>query len=213
MDELGFNKIAGAVLATALGVMMIREVPHLLMHSSAPETPVYQVGPIIQDGGDEEAIEVPFPSPDFVASMDATRGAKVFKKCTSCHNADNGGANGTGPNLWNVVGRQAGAKDGFKYSAAMVNTGYTWNYERLDGYLEKPTKYVSGTNMNFIGLKKEADRAAVIEYLRVAADTALAKPVTAKAPALEIAPETGGEVVQEDVAPNMDTPVKEDSGN
>jgi len=51
MDELGFNKIAGAILATALGVMMIREVPHLLMHSSTPATPVYQVGPIVQEGG------------------------------------------------------------------------------------------------------------------------------------------------------------------
>ncbi len=205
MDELGFNKIAGAVLATALGVMMIREVPHLLMHSSAPETPVYQVGPIVQEGGEADAVEAPFPSPEFIASMDATRGAKVFKKCTSCHNADNGGANGTGPNLWNVVGNKTAAKAGFKYSSAMTNTGFAWDYENLNGYLEKPTKYVSGTNMNFIGLKKEKDRAAVIEYLRIASDAPIARPVAAQAPLTDI--------VQEDVAPQEDSPEKEDSGN
>ena len=69
MDELGFNKIAGAILATALGVMMIREVPHLLMHSSTPDTPVYQVGSIAQEGGNEEAKPLPFPQADWVAAI------------------------------------------------------------------------------------------------------------------------------------------------
>ena len=180
MDELGFNKIAGAVLATALGFMFIREVPHLMMHSNAPETPIYQVGPIVQEDS-ADAIEVPFPSPVFIASMDATRGAKVFKKCQSCHNTDKGGADGTGPALWNVVGRKSGSKTGFKYSSAMASAGYNWDYEQLDGFLTKPAKYLSGTKMAFIGLKKEADRAAVIEYLRIASDTPLVKPVAAEA--------------------------------
>lgn len=176
MDELGFNKIAGAILATALGVMMIREVPHLLMHSSTPTTPIYQVGLIVQEGGGEEAKPLPFPQADWVAAMDATKGAKVFKKCTSCHNADKGGAKGTGPNLWNLVGAPAGGKAGFKYSSAMSGSGLTWDYETLDGFLAKPTKYLKGTNMNFIGVKKPTDRAAVIEYLRIASDNAAPKP-------------------------------------
>ena len=153
MDELGFNKIAGAILATALGVMMIREVPHLLMHSSMPATPVYQVGPIVQEGGDEDAKPLPFPQADWVAAMDATAGAKAFKKCTSCHNAENGGKNGTGPNLWNIVGAQAGGKSDFKYSSAMSTSGLTWDYETLDAFIAKPTKYLKGTNMNFVGEK------------------------------------------------------------
>jgi len=181
MDELGFNKIAAAVLATALGVMALREAPHLLMNSNAPDAPVYQVGSIAVEIGGDEVEPVPFPSPEFIASMDATRGAKVFKKCTSCHNADNGGANGTGPNLWNIVDAAAGAKGGFKYSGAMAGSGLTWDYETLDGFLTKPTKYLSGTNMNFIGLKKETDRAAVIELLRQASDNPIAAPVAAVA--------------------------------
>jgi len=179
MDELGFNKIAGAVLATALGVMLIREVPHLLMHSSAPDTPVYQVGPIVQEGGNEEAKPLPFPQADWVAAMDATAGAKAFKKCTSCHNADSGGSNGTGPNLWNIIGKQAGSNGDFKYSSAMSGSGITWDYETLDAFIAKPTKYLKGTNMNFVGEKKPAKRAAIIEYLRIASDNALPKPVAA----------------------------------
>jgi len=178
MDELGFNKIAAAVLATALGVVVLRTVPHIFMHSDMPETPAYSVGPIEAEP-EGEAKPLPFPQAEWVAAMDATRGAKVFKKCTSCHNADNGGANGTGPNLWNVVGASAGAKGGFKYSGAMAGSGLTWDYETLDGFLKKPTKYLSGTNMNFVGLKKESDRAAVIELLRQAADAPIAQPAPA----------------------------------
>jgi len=178
MDELGFNKIAGAVLATVLGVMVLREVPHFFMHSNMPEKPVYSVGPVeVETTGEAEPL--PFPQAEWVAAMDAERGAKVFKKCTSCHNADNGGANGTGPNLWNVVGTAAGSKAGFKYSGAMAGSGKTWTYEELDGFLKKPTKYLSGTNMNFVGLKKETDRAAVIELLRLASDAPIAQPTAA----------------------------------
>lgn len=178
MDELGFNKIAGAVLATALGVMLLREAPHFFMHSDMPETPAYSVGPIeVETTG--EAEELPFPQAEWVTAMDATRGAKVFKKCTSCHNADSGGANGTGPNLWDIVGKPAGGKAGFKYSGALASSGLTWNYEELDGFLKKPTKYLSGTNMNFVGLKKEADRAAVIELLRLASDAPVPQPAPA----------------------------------
>lgn len=175
MDELGFNKIAGAVLAVGLGIMLLREAPHFFMHSDMPETPAYRVGPVEVEA-EGEAEPLPFPQAEWVMAMDAERGAKVFKKCTSCHNADNGGAHGTGPNLWNIVGKPAGAKGDFKYSGAMAGSGLVWNYEELDSFLAKPTKYVSGTNMNFVGLKKEADRAAVIELLRQAADSPISKP-------------------------------------
>jgi len=184
MDELGFNKIAGAVLATALGVMVLREAPHFFMHTDMPETPAYRVGPVeVETSGEAEPL--PFPQAEWVSAMDAARGAKVFKKCTSCHNADSAGSNGTGPNLWNIVGAAAGAKDGFKYSGALASSGITWTYEELDGFLKKPTKYVSGTNMNFVGLKKEADRAAVIELLRQASDAPVAKPAPAASAATE----------------------------
>jgi len=73
MDELGFNKIAGAVLATALGIMVLREAPHFFMHSDMPETPAYRVGPIeVEATGDAEPL--PFPQAE-CGSMQWTRNA------------------------------------------------------------------------------------------------------------------------------------------
>lgn len=176
MEDLTNTKIAGAILATALGFMLIRELAHSAMHVEAPEKPVYALA--IPDSESEAKVEVelPFPQPEWVAAMDYARGETVFKKCTSCHNAEKGGANGTGPNLWDIVGKGAAHHADFTYSNAMTTSGLTWDYETLNDYLTKPTAYVTGTNMNFVGLKKDSDRAAVIEYLRQHSDAPLPKP-------------------------------------
>lgn len=179
MSDLGFNKIAAAVLATALGFMLIREAPHFMMHVESPQTPVYKLDIAEDTASGEEEIPLPFPQADWIAAMDEARGAKVFKKCTSCHNAEQGGANGTGPNLWNIVASPAAQNASFGYSSAMSSSGVTWGYEELNDYLEKPSRYLSGTAMNFIGLKKPTDRAAVIEYLRVRSDNPLPQPAVA----------------------------------
>ncbi len=208
MDELGFNKIAAAVLATGLGVMMIRELPHIFMHSDAPEVPAYFVGSLEPvTSGAAEAAPLPFPQADWIGAMNAEKGAKVFKKCTSCHNADAGGGHGTGPNLYGIVGAAAAARGDFKYSGALTAARLAWDYETLNSYLAKPTKFVSGTNMNFIGLKKAEDRAAVIEYLRVAADSPLPQPAPAATPEAVIETAEGEQAVIEtieNIAPKID---------
>lgn len=210
MDELGFNKIAAAVLATALGFMGLKEVSHAFMHVEAPDVPAYALEIVDTGAGGEVEIEVPFPSPEFIAAMDATKGERVFKKCLSCHNADNGGSNGTGPNLWNVVGQPAGQHADFKYSSAMTTANLTWDYETLNDYLTKPTAYVKGTAMNFIGLKKEEDRAAVIEYMRVASSSPIARPEAAVAPVEEVVEAIDDSVPSEEGAVIVDVPVEDD---
>ena len=179
MDDLGFNKIAGAVLATGLGMLLLMKLPGLFM-AHAGEEIAYKVGPI-ETPGDDAPIDLPFPQADWVAAMDAAKGAKVFKKCKSCHNVEPGGAHSTGPALYGVVGNDIASKDGFKFSAAMTGLEGNWTYEALDKYLKKPAKYAPGTAMNFVGLKKPEDRAAVIEYLRAADDSPEALPVAASA--------------------------------
>ncbi len=206
MDELGFNKIAAAILATALGYMGIKELAHAVIHVEAPKAPAYALA-IPEAAGAVEEVELPFPQADWIAAMDANRGARVFKKCTSCHNAEKGGANGTGPNLWNVVGAPAAQHAGFNYSTAFQNSGKTWNYQSLYNYLERPTKYIPGTSMNFIGLKKAEDRAAVIEYLRLASDNPLPKPDPAPGPEdlVEAAPMDESTVINE--TPAVEAPL------
>jgi cytochrome c len=158
-------------------------VSHAVIHVDAPKVPAYALELPDVGGKAEKEAPLPFPQADWIAAMDAERGAKVFKKCTSCHNNEAGGAHGTGPNLYGVVGAKIAAKDGFKYSSAFNSSDLSWTYEDLDGYLARPTKYISGTAMNFVGLKKPADRAAVIEYLRVGAAAPLPRPEAAAVPA------------------------------
>lgn len=179
MDDLGFNKIAGAVLATGLGMLVLMKLPGLVMGSDK-EIIAYKVG-AIEAPTTGDVAPLPFPQADWVGAMDAAKGAKVFKKCQSCHNVDAGGANGTGPALYGVLGGDKATHAGYSYSAALTGLEGNWTYEDLDEYLKKPSKYAPGTKMNFVGLKKPADRAAVIEYLRVASPSPIAKPKAAPA--------------------------------
>ena len=100
-----------------------------------------------------------------MALGDITAGEKVFKKCAACHSIVKGGKNNIGPALYNVVGRQVGSINDYKYSKALSDYGKAWTIEELNGYLIKPAKWIKGTKMAFAGLKKEKDRASVIKYL------------------------------------------------
>jgi cytochrome c len=182
MDPLGNNKIFAAILGSALVYMGLKTMPHALMDHEYPKKPVYWVGEKDTDPGGPP-VELPFPQAEWVAAMDETAGARVFKKCVSCHNVDVDGANSTGPALYGIVGQTKGQVPGFAYSAVMGDGAYAWGWEELDGFLEKPSAYMKGTKMNFIGLKKAEDRAAVIEYLRVNADSPLPRPEPAPIPA------------------------------
>ncbi|MGV6811742.1 MAG: c-type cytochrome [Brevirhabdus sp.] len=103
------------------------------------------------------------------AEGDAEKGAKVYKKCKSCHAIGDGAKNKTGPQLNNILNAPMGAVDGFKYSKIFKTLnetpGMVWNEENLDAFLAAPKKFAKGTKMSFSGLKKERDRANVIAYL------------------------------------------------
>ena len=104
---------------------------------------------------------------------DAMRGMKVFRKCQTCHTLDPDGPNRIGPNLAGVVNRDAGAVEGYKYSAALIEraeAGLVWNDENLDAYLRKPREFLKGGKMVFAGLRKEQDRLDVIAYMREAGE-------------------------------------------
>ncbi len=96
------------------------------------------------------------------------KGSKVFKKCKACHVVDEA-KNKAGPHLLNIVGRKAGAAEGYSYSKAMeakVAEGLVWDEANLAAFLEKPRKFLKGTKMAFGGLRKEKDRNAIIAYFK-----------------------------------------------
>ena len=208
MSNLTFNKIAGAGLATALAIVGLREVTTGLFSSEAPAKPGYLIEATVEGGEGPAAVDV---IPDFgtvLPAADLKAGEAVFAKCQSCHNVANGGANGTGPNLWGVIGQKPGSHAGFAYSAAMTDFGTkqaVWDDTQMYEFLKAPQKYISGTKMSFVGLKKSEDRVNMIAYLRAqggslplpapnpaaaapaAAPTEAAAPADAAAPAAEAA--------------------------
>lgn len=100
---------------------------------------------------------------------DPEKGAKVFGKCSGCHEVGQGAEDGIGPHLNGIFGRKAALHDGYRYSKSMERAGadgLIWTFETLDAYLENPRALVSKTRMSFRGLKDPADRADVMAYLR-----------------------------------------------
>ena len=102
------------------------------------------------------------------AEGDAASGEKVFRKCKACHTVGEGAKNRVGPVLNGIVGRAVASVEGFAYSEALealAAEGRVWTPEELSAFLEKPRTYAKGNKMSFAGLRKEQERADVIEYL------------------------------------------------
>jgi cytochrome c len=95
---------------------------------------------------------------------DAAAGEKIFNQCKACHSVK-AGENRVGPSLHGVIGRKAGAAEGFKYSDAMKTSGVIWTPENIDKYLADPKGFIPGNKMAFAGLKKPEDRQNVLAYL------------------------------------------------
>lgn len=110
---------------------------------------------------------------------DAAKGEKMFNRCKACHTLKPGKRK-QGPHLENIVGRDAGSVEDYKYSPtnlAAADAGLVWTEENLIAYLEDPQafleKYLTDagaevpskkTKMRF-KLKKEGDRADLVAYL------------------------------------------------
>ena len=129
------------------------------------------------------AMLVALPAP--YNAGDLENGRRAFARCRSCHTITPGGPNMTGPNLYGVFGRQAGADAKFSYSHAMRTAGFTWDADKLDHWLENPRTFLPGNKMTFAGLPDATDRRDVIAFLKV--ETGY-KPETAKAAAPATAP-------------------------
>jgi cytochrome c len=106
------------------------------------------------------------------AAGDATRGARIFQMCVSCHTVDPAEAGNRlpGPALVGVFGRAAGALVSFPdYSDHMIaagQRGLVWDASTIDAYVADPMSLVPGTTMNFTGIADANDRADLVAYLR-----------------------------------------------
>ncbi|MGB3689894.1 MAG: cytochrome C [Jannaschia helgolandensis] len=116
------------------------------------------------------------------ATGDAAEGEKAFRQCQSCHvvqNADGevlaGRAAKTGPNLFDVVGREAGSVEDFRYSDLMVaagEAGMIYDESSFMAYVMDPTNYLrevtgetSGRSKMSYKVRKEEDALNLYAFL------------------------------------------------
>lgn len=181
MDDR-FNTIAGWVLFAGIIALGSSIVAGEAFHSERPEKMGYPIAGVQEEGAGTAEAEKPIEF--YLASADPAKGADVFKKCAACHNADKGGANQLGPNLWGVLGAPIGQGRGFAFSDALAKVGGTWNWDNLSKWLTSPRNFAPGTKMTFAGLSNPQDRANVIAFLNEHSDSKLplpAAPAEAKA--------------------------------
>jgi cytochrome c len=173
-----------------------------------PEKMGYPIEGVVLEGegGGAEAEQ---PIANLLAAADAAKGEQVFKKCTACHTINKGGANGTGPNLWGVMGGAIGKHaPGFPYSPALGGKGGNWDWDSMNAWVKEPRSFAPGTKMTFAGLGKPEDRANLLAYLNSQGDSPLALPAPQAAPAASPA-EAAAEKADQPAAPGKaeDEPV------
>lgn len=185
------NTINGWVLFAGIVVLGGSIVSGEVFKAERPEKMGYPIEGVVAEEGAEAAKPIEF----YLASADPAKGEQVFKKCTACHNADNGGANALGPNLWGVLGEPIGkGAHGFAFSEALASKGGTWDWNNLSEWLANPKKFAPGTKMTFAGLSNPEDRANVIAFLNAHSASPLPLPA---APAEAAAPAAGDKAAAE----------------
>jgi cytochrome c len=188
MDDR-FNTIAGWVLFAGIVALGSSIVAGEVFRSERPEKMGYPIEGVAQEGEGAAAAEQPIEV--YLAKADPAKGQQVFNKCAACHNADKGGANQLGPNLWDIIGEPIGQGKGFAFSPALSQKGGTWSWDNLSQWLSSPKAFAPGTKMTFAGLSNPQDRADVMAFLNSHSDAPKPLPSAPAATAAGAGPNNG----------------------
>ncbi len=124
-------------------------------------------------------VVVPTPGPiaSKLNTADVENGRAAFGRyCDGCHSIASLGGTKSGPNLWNVVGRDKAALADASYSDALLDWEGEWTFEDLNVFLLEPMLTTPGVLMEMPGIPDETERTDLIAYLRTLSETPIPLP-------------------------------------
>lgn len=201
MNSFELNKIMGAVFGVLLVVVGLGVIAGMLFEPRPAGIAGYALPEA--EVADAPAADVPMedPLPIRLANASLERGEAAVRACSSCHSFVQGGPDGIGPNLWDVVMQEKGNNPGFGYSSALQEraaAGEIWDFDALDGFIAAPRQYMPGTSMAYAGLRNAQERANLILYMSSLSDNPPPLPEATEQVDSEAA-------VEGDAAPEGDT--------
>ena len=166
-----FLLLASAALLTSCGEQKstapATTEPPVEATASTPPTPLAPPTAAVA-GGDITDDQARLTLATLVApynEADLANGRSTFATCRACHTLKQGGPRLTGPNLWGLLGRKVGSKEGFTYSPAVRDADFVWDTGNLARWLSDPKQFLPGNKMIFSGIKDATDRRDVIAYV------------------------------------------------
>lgn len=166
MSGLDFNKIVASILVAMLAVVIVVNITDMLYQ---PRMKVKKRGYMVEvseeSNSEEVSEEEEIDIPALMAKANIENGKKISRKCTTCHVLNDARGSNIGPDLKNIVNRKQASRTNYSYSNAFKKQDDVWSYKNLFEYLKKPQKYIPGTKMSFIGLRKPEDIADLLAFL------------------------------------------------
>ncbi|MEL6585394.1 MAG: c-type cytochrome [Pseudomonadota bacterium] len=170
MDTMTITKAGAAFCGSLLVLLLGAWAAEGLYHVGGGHGEDHAQGYVILDEASEdtevaEEAEPEVPFEEVFVNASAADGERLWRACAACHKLEDG-ANGTGPHLYGVVGREKAAIGEYSYSEAMASQDGAWTPDNLNAFLLKPTDYTPGTKMSYRGMPDIEDRANLIAYLQ-----------------------------------------------
>ncbi len=173
MDSNEINKIAGAVIGSVLVFLLLGFFSEKVFGTRPTAHAEHEVLAFALDTGEEEADASGEPEEEpaldlvqLASAADPAAGEKVFNKCKACHKVEDG-ANGVGPHLYNVMGREIASVSDYTYSSALGSKEGPWGVENMMAWLGAPGEFAPGNKMGY-ALPDPEERMHVIAYLNEA---------------------------------------------
>jgi cytochrome c len=100
------------------------------------------------------------------AQSEALSGEQLYDiACEACHSRGSTPDHRVGPPLGNLLDREAGAIEGYRYSEALRASGWTWTLPTLLAWLSDPDRAIPNNAMNYVNALTAEESQRLAEWL------------------------------------------------